>query len=765
MAITEIRILPPLAIGRLGASPIPLEAYELEVDPKDPLGFRRILPRESFQIDPDTGEISRCHVPEAIRFKDPAPLGSKSKGVIRPVAPFLEVFAVTDDQPGVLRPLTTEMLAAEGLGVESLRWDVVVGNIKIFRRTGDAGDKIIAAVEGLSDHEEHALMGACDHFREGRRLPLGTVRFIRPNAAFPQIRLRFTPAAGLVYGTRDVRIEKAGQAPVPDPIIRHDWQLLYDASRGRWLDYVEAPGKGRPVLTNPAQIYAGYPDQDGNQVSWGYLDDECDGFVSVRLELANGRTLSAQAHIGAGPPAFAPDSLPPRAVSDELEQILLGPDAGGEVTAEQAQDVVRRAFESVRLMNVAVMNGNAVDGRLNVASTMVRQDSADFDRLYEPIMGTSIVDTLAVRALHERVYAGMGGDIGPWFADALRRPDEIGDLSNTGRRKMPALMRNADGRALCLTWRLIDTVVQAASLGLFGEGGGAAPAPPAGELAADDLVAQLHHRGTGNPYAVLPRTAISNCFPGLEYDFRNLWRRAFEGIVLLENSNFVESGEGVHADLADRRLLTIDGVPTMVETSGPVLPQGDPVVLATTSNPNAVSFMEWSNSLARVLQKQGELVRCTFTAARGEAAWTEVIAGTEEKAGRTIERTLRVRRIFGGDTAAFAKGLLEPGELTQGLCAPWQNDYRECACYYWAAARPDYVNVEPGPDGQSHGDMWLAKRRTGTYIPDDRKDSRLVSYDDLFADWQGELSFIIQGKDAEVSPTVPRTVEELGRTR
>src|SRR3712207_8764033 len=36
-----------------------------------------------------------------------------------------------------------------------------------------------------------------------------------------------------------------------------------------------------------------------------------------------------------------------------------------------------------------------------------------------------------------------------------------------------------------------------------------------------------------------------------------------------------------------------------------------------------------------------------------------------------------------------------PGELTQSLCSPWQNDYRECGCYYWAASRPDYVNVEP----------------------------------------------------------------------
>jgi len=85
------------------------------------------------------------------------------------------------------------------------------------------------------------------------------------------------------------------------------------------------------------------------------------------------------------------------------------------------------------------------------------------------------------------------------------------------------------------------------------------------------------------------------------------------------------------------------------------------------------------------------------------------------------------------------------------LCAPWQNDYRECACYYWAASRPDYVNVEPGGDGLSHGDSWMAKQRTGRYIPDNRTDTRLLSYDDLFRYWQGELQFIIAGRDAEES--------------
>jgi len=275
----------------------------------------------------------------------------------------------------------------------------------------------------------------------------------------------------------------------------------------------------------------------------------------------------------------------------------------------------------------------------------------------------------------------------------------------------------------------------------------------ANEIKPNNLTAQIHYRGAGNPFSVSPRTAISNSFPGLEFDFRNLWRRAFEGIVLIENNNYVMEAEAPeYLDLVTRRLVRVDGKATMVKTTGPILPQNDPQPLATATNPNGVSFMEWSNSLAEVLYcHQGEEVTCEFTA--DKPANTEVLA--DDPNLKTISRKLKVRKFFEADTAAFAEGLLQPGELTQGLCAPWQNDYRECACYYWAASRPDYVNVEPGTDGLSHGDSWLAKKRTGSYVLDNRVDTRLVSYDDLFKAWEQELSFIIRGKDAEESEGQP----------
>jgi hypothetical protein len=118
---------------------------------------------------------------------------------------------------------------------------------------------------------------------------------------------------------------------------------------------------------------------------------------------------------------------------------------------------------------------------------------------------------------------------------------------------------------------------------------------------------------------------------------------------------------------------------------------------------------------------------------------------------RMLEVTLTVRRMLEGDTVAPATGTLEPGELTQSLCSPWQHDYRECACYYWPASRPDYVNVEPTPTGISRGDNWMSRERTGEYILDDRKDGRMVTYDELFREWEKMLRFQIKGRDAEES--------------
>jgi hypothetical protein len=253
-----------------------------------------------------------------------------------------------------------------------------------------------------------------------------------------------------------------------DPVITPD-RVIYDAAKGKWRDYADP---GLPTDTNPAQIYAGFintADPNSSQQSWGYLDDECDGVVSVQLKVGH-KTLNAFARVGAGPPTFAPDGLPIRTVADELEQALLGPVVDpSDATLESVEEILRRGLETVRLMNTAVMNGNTINGRVAVASMMPSQDSNDTSRLFAPIMAPTLVDNLALVALHQGIFAALRSGSRPWFLDVLRLPEEIGDLSDKGRRKMPAMMRGADGRYLTLTRRQIDIIRKAAEKGPFGE--------------------------------------------------------------------------------------------------------------------------------------------------------------------------------------------------------------------------------------------------------------------------------------------------------
>jgi hypothetical protein len=278
-------------------------------------------------------------------------------------------------------------------------------------------------------------------------------------------------------------------------------------------------------------------------------------------------------------------------------------------------------------------------------------------------------------------------------------------------------------------------------------------------ITAKNLSAQLQYRAVGNPPSTLPDTAISNAFPGLEMDFRNIWKRILEGIELHESSNLVVSVDDDAPpevkELADGfRLIQVEGIEVTAPVTGPLYAGGPNVPLPDTTFGDKRMPLEWSNALAGVVHNyMGKAVECMF----------ESLQNPEE----TIRVSLKVRSFFEeteveGEKvrhAVIAKDIAPPGELTQSLCSPWQNDYRECACFYWAATRPDYVNVEARPDGTSSGNNWMEKDRTSEtpnlYIVDDWMDPSLVSYTDLFRHWEKSLRFVIGGRDEPLLPPEP----------
>ncbi|HJQ36796.1 MAG TPA: hypothetical protein VKB93_06640 [Thermoanaerobaculia bacterium] len=430
MTIRALRILPPLAIARLGSSPDPLENYDVRVSEVDPLGFRELHGAPTFDVDRKRGVITRVYTPpDPVRFQD------KRKRV-KPVAPFLEVWADVD---GTLVPLTMAHVSAG-----DVEWRVQVGNQKAFRRTRDPLDRIDADTGWFTGHAPHKLLGRCEHFLPKKTLPFGDVQFLQPTGEFPEIRARFTPGKGVVYGatgrlTRDKDVA----------------DVIYDSRRGAWDGWSDDNMNPTETITNPGYIYARLDDE--RSTSRGYLDDECDGLVEVRIAKLN---LSAFARIGAGPPDYAPDSFPVRTVADELEQVLLGPHVADEdVSPEWTEEILRRAFETVRLQNTVVLNGNPVtaDDPPQPSNCMVLHDSY-LGRAIEPIMARALVDTIALRALHQSVFAALQSGSAPWFSEVLREWDEVGDLSDKGRRKMPAMMRGSDGLHLALTRRQYNAI-------------------------------------------------------------------------------------------------------------------------------------------------------------------------------------------------------------------------------------------------------------------------------------------------------------------
>lgn len=424
--IQEIRLLPPLAIGRFGSSAEPMHNYDSVVTAGS--GYRELRPAQTLMVNPVNGEIVASPTPAGpVRFKDGA-------GRVKPVCPFLEVWGRFDDDPD-LRALTMNDLADLGRGPEHISWDVSFANLKMLRRTGQPADRVEARIAGITAHVQHTLIGHCANFKAGKSVAFGSVQYIKPTTAFPEIRLRFTPPAGLVYGHTASQVIPAGNA-------------VYDRTRGTWDTHSDssgvaaaAPDPRAHLPTIPTGIYA----TDLAAQNQGYLDDASDGIVTVTLMMPDGRKLSSFARAASGPPDYVPDSEPVRCMLDEFEQIAFGPDVQ-DVSVEQVLDIVRRALETMRLMNTEIWNQNYSRGAF--ASGQAAYATAS-------LIHAGLLDTLSTglaapanSSARQAAHATL-----QQINAVLREYDAIGDVRPEGRRRMPAMMRGADGRDLAINRR------------------------------------------------------------------------------------------------------------------------------------------------------------------------------------------------------------------------------------------------------------------------------------------------------------------------
>lgn len=222
-----------------------------------------------------------------------------------------------------------------------------------------------------------------------------------------------------------------------------------------------------------------------------------------------------------------------------------------------------------------------------------------------------------------------------------------------------------------------------------------------------NLTAEAAYNVLGNPPSTRPESGVANCFPGLEYDHRNLDCRFFPGLQVV----YVEQGTalGVRVMTVDPREDILLRPPAEYASIAQAL---RPQLRALSARLSAEDpWFVWS------LEQAGnriELVDDNGADLDGVTAWrlvrslrpgpvtllvTQRPAPPAQPPGQPAPpdqppRMIRLdgwRRSYTDPQTGVLDTTYQPGELTQSLCSPWTHDFRDCSCTYWASNHPDIV--------------------------------------------------------------------------
>lgn len=295
-----------------------------------------------------------------------------------------------------------------------------------------------------------------------------------------------------------------------------------------------------------------------------------------------------------------------------------------------------------------------------------------------------------------------------------------------------------------------------------------------------NLTAKADYIVRGNPTNTRPESGVDNCYPGLEFDQRNLDKAFFPGLIFEYHRNdgailreILPNGAPAQAGLtaADNQqplyLGILVGKTTSSQQQPPVfffsrlngleiwrrvhdlLP--GKIAIALGSSPN----VEDSELLSELLQELGV---GDFSQLPDSGK-----SGIKRKNGELVAVFVGDREQYLDEDGVINVDVYEPGEITRSLCAPWQYDFRDCGCFYWAASKPDIV---ASADGQASYLNFQRKDRTKVPQPSEvpaqwQRDQEL-DYADLINGAWNELPVVLNDRESEKSiPPPAPTVNNL----
>jgi hypothetical protein len=301
-----------------------------------------------------------------------------------------------------------------------------------------------------------------------------------------------------------------------------------------------------------------------------------------------------------------------------------------------------------------------------------------------------------------------------------------------------------------------------------------------------NLTAEAAYHVLGNPPSTRPESGVANCFPGLEYDHRNLDRRFFPGlqVVYVEQGDTTQGVRVVAVDPGEDILVRPPAeYASIAQALGPQLSALSARLSATT--PWFVSALDQAGTRIELVDDSGANLA-------GSTAWRLVrslrpgpvtLFVTQRPAPPAqppappdqLPRTIRLdgwRRSYTDPRSGVLDTAYQPGELTQSLCSPWTHDFRDCSCTYWASNHPDIVfpAVPRGARTQPSGAPtdpaeeirinWLRDPDVaevhGQALPSQPENRPFeASYFQINQRWQ-DFSIVLEGRETEGS-YVPRS--------
>lgn len=294
----------------------------------------------------------------------------------------------------------------------------------------------------------------------------------------------------------------------------------------------------------------------------------------------------------------------------------------------------------------------------------------------------------------------------------------------------------------------------------------------------------------GNSAATLMESGVGNCFPGLEFDLRQLDVRFFPGLVFAfpgitpAGPDGTQGAQLVIADTEadpifnEKHQWLADLKTQLNGPEGAALGSGQWYLHWVEQYGKRIElydFTVWQNGVFRV-PYEGEtawwIIRLIELDPDQSVADLTIALTQRDEDGQPMGNpvVLKGKRRAYLDDEGMIPDVYRPGELTSSMCSPWTHDFRDCACQYWASNHPDVALGEVDDpnhaisDGTSDDDPaqalnfldWMRRRKSPSRDISAQPTIELARpsrYDpyEINLHWE-ELDFVLHGQETKSTP-------------